>query len=321
VLADSGIDSTALRLAVGAVTDGLSGEVRRAAELAADPGMAVVVGHVGSRPSLLAAPVYGEAGLPMIVPMGTSRRLAQAGAHVFVMVPDDSVEGEFIAEFLADAHGARAVTIVYTSDEYGIGLRDGVADALARRGLRLVDAVPVGGTDCYQALDPYILLARASLRRGTPDAVVVAAPSFVAGCMVAAFRSLLPGVAMVMGDGAEPNAGYVARAGRHADSAWFIAFWHPQVDTARSRDFVARFRAVAGREPLASEAVWYDAIMLAVRAVREHRHRDRVQGYLAELGARRPAYEGVVGSIGFGAARRVPLVVLRYAGGATTVLR
>lgn len=323
VLADSGVDSTRLRIVTMRSESGLAGEVRRAARLAREPGMVAVVGHVSSRATLLAAPIYGDARLPLFVPSATSRRLGDAGAHVFLMAPSDSMEGEFIVGFLRAAFAVQSVTVVYVSDEYGVGLRNGVAAAAGRTGIRVIDAVAVAAADCpSDAADPYMVAARASLRRGRPGAVVVATPSQAAGCVVRAFRELVPGVPIITGDGAEPNAGFRLRAEAAADGTHFVAFWHAAQDPARGGDFIERFRAVAGREPFASEVVWFDAIMLAAHVTRAAGGRPaRALELAANLGGSEPAFEGVIAPIGFAAGRRLPLVVLRYRDGTTSVAR
>jgi branched-chain amino acid transport system substrate-binding protein len=320
-LADSGIDSTMLRFHVSVSGDGLAGEVRRAAELARVPGLAVVVGHVGSRGTLLAAPIYGDAGIPVVVPTGTSRRLRTAGAHVFTMAPDDSLEGEFIVDFVRRRLGAESVTVVYAPDEYGLGVRAGVEAAAALRSIRVVDAIPVSVNDCRGSrADPYALAARASLRRGRPAALIVATSSTIAGCVVRAFRAEQAGLRVVMADGAAPTQAFLDVAGSAADSSFFVAFWHSDLDSARSSAFRTRFRLLTGRAPEASEVVWYDALRLAADAALTAAGRPaRARDYLARLGEAQP-FHGLAGTIAFTPRRSLPLVMTLHAGGVTAMV-
>jgi ABC-type branched-subunit amino acid transport system substrate-binding protein len=127
-------------------------EVRRAERLASMPGVVGVVGHGGSRASLAAAPVYNEAGIVQITPISTSRLLKSAGPWTFNLAPDDSVEGGFMGAFVADRLGAGRVTVYYVNDEYGAGLRDGVVAELERRGVAVVDRVPMDLTSDFPTL-------------------------------------------------------------------------------------------------------------------------------------------------------------------------
>lgn len=319
-LADSGIDSTRLRFHVALSGNGLAGEVRRAAELARVPGVAVVVGHVGSRATLLAAPIYGDAGIPVVVPTATSRRLKAAGAHVFTMAPDDSLEGEFIVEFVRRRLAAASLSIVYAPDEYGLGVRAGVEAAAALRSMRVVDAIPVSVNDCRVRADPYALAARASLRRGRPDVVIIATSSTIAACVVRAFRAEQPGIRVVMADGAAPTAAYLEVAGPAADSSFFAAFWHAELDAARSAAFRESFRALTGRAPQASEVVWYDALRLAADvALRANGRPARARELLARIGGAQPVH-GLAGPISFAPRRPLPLVMTVYARGVAAMV-
>lgn len=321
-LADSGIDSTDVRFAIPTVNGGLAGEVRMAAELSRRPGVVAVVGHQSSRPTLLAAPIYGDAGIPLVVPTATSRRLRDAGAHVFAMAPDDSVEGAFIVAFARERLGAAALTIAYTPDEFGLGVRAGVEVAAAARAMRIIDALPVSESACRDdQADPYALAARASLRRGVPQVVVVATSTTIAACVVRAFRAEQRTLRFIMADGAAASDEFQRIAGPAGDSAWFVAFWHQDVDSTRSQSFRSRFRELTGRDPSASEVVWYDALVLAALAARDSRGRpSRARDALAAIGGDRPAYPGLAGPIGFAPRRPLPLVMTQLVSGATRLV-
>jgi len=284
-------------------------EIERAQRLAAEPGLVGVVGHAGSRASLAAAPVYNEAGIPHIVPTGTSRQLRDAGPWTFALAPNDSVEGEFIAEFVTRRLGARRVTIFYTNDEYGEGLRDGVDAGLARLGATVVDRVPFA----Y----PGDLAARidASLRRGIPDVVVAAMRWRATGRLTRLVTERVPGIRVVAGDGAMVLPRLADSAGPAADALFIVDFWVPDSSRA-SRAFVERFRRVAGVEPRGSHAMSHDALMLLAHAAREvGPDRGEIRRYLMSLGGSRPPYPGVTGPISFRPDRRPNLVMTRLVSG------
>jgi ABC-type branched-subunit amino acid transport system substrate-binding protein len=103
--------------------------------------LAGVVFHQGSRESLLLAPMFREAQVPLLLTSATSRRLRETGPWTFMLAPDDSAEGAFIGSFAAARLGAHSATLFYVVDEYGTGLRDGVMSALRERGVAVLDAV------------------------------------------------------------------------------------------------------------------------------------------------------------------------------------
>ena len=74
------LDSTALpRLTIVpwevVPTNAEGSETGQAERFASDPRVVAVVGHAGSKSTLLASPIYGAAGVPVIVPTATSRLL------------------------------------------------------------------------------------------------------------------------------------------------------------------------------------------------------------------------------------------------------
>jgi branched-chain amino acid transport system substrate-binding protein len=143
-------------------------EIQRALSIVARGPLVGVVGHGGSRGSLAAAPVYNDAKIVHIVPTGTSRLLARAGPWTFPLPPNDSIEGAFIAAFVRDVLRARTVVIFYVSDEYGVGLRDGVRAALAG------SPVSVRREQRYDLESDLGSLLQAAVQGGAPDVVLVA---------------------------------------------------------------------------------------------------------------------------------------------------
>jgi branched-chain amino acid transport system substrate-binding protein len=275
------------------------------------PGVVAVVGHPRSRGALLAAPIYGEAGLPFVAPTATSRRLRDAGPWIFPLAPDDEAEGAFIAAFALDSLAARRITVFYlVADEYGIGLREGIARALRARGVAPADEVGVLDDSDFERR------VAASLRRHATDAVVLAVRTPEALAIGRAVRRRLPRAPIVLADGVD-NAAYTGAAGEELGPVTAVAWWRPDSPDSASRAFVRRFERATGRLPRQHDAMYYDAFMVAAEAVRVAGGRpDAVRRYLRELGTSRPAWRGVTGPISFAPGRPTNLVMVRLTGAA-----
>lgn len=278
-------------------------EVRRAELLVAQRPLAVV-GHGGSRGSLVAAPVYNEAGIVQIVPTGTSRLLRGAGPWTYVLAPDDSVEGAFIARFARERLGARRAAIIYLNDEYGTGLRDGIKAALGD--VVLTRELRVGRESDLAALIDLAL-------RDRPDVLLAAvrAPTATAVMrLLAARRAELP---VIAGDGAVVLPDLALHAGPAAAGRLYAAtFWLPGRPDSASRAFEAALRRRLLREPTASDALIYDAVRLLAQAVREAGSEPAaVRDWLRSPS--RPPFPGVTGALAPGA--RPPLVMGVVRGG------
>jgi len=304
--------TTTIRIVYDSITEGdpPDVEVMRAQRLALIPDLVGIVGHGGSRGSLAAAPIYAAAGIPQIVPTGTSRLLAQAGPWTFVLPPNDSVEGALIGRFTAERFGVRRVALFFTNDEYGVGLRDGVVAELAQRGVVVLSQV---GVDPKSDIPT---LVAATLRREAPDAFIMAARNVETGRVARAAYGRVPHLRVVAGDGAVQLPSLVELAGPAADSIYVVAFWLPDVPDSMSRAFVARFRRITGRDPTPDDAMNHDALMLMAEGVRAvGPDRAALRRYLETLGQSRPPYHGVTGEITFLAGSSPRLVMARLRDG------
>jgi len=288
---------------------GAPGAVTLATRLTRVPGLVAVVGHADSRGSLFAAPVYDEAHIPLLVPTSTSRRLRTVSPWVFMMSPDDSLEADFIAAFARESLHTRTFAIFYDSDEYGIGLRDGLRTAFAARGPRpQVEepiALPCGSPETAEAS---ILRAAAS----AIDLVIIAGRTRDAACLGRRLSERVPRIRIIGGDGVESDTTFDRRFGSARAPFYAVAVWHAGVTDSASVDFARAFRRIVGATPHASQALVFDAVMLLAEATHAVGTRpEAVRRYLAELGGRRPPYHGVTGAVAFGSTVRRPLYMLR----------
>ncbi|MGH7567967.1 MAG: ABC transporter substrate-binding protein [Gemmatimonadales bacterium] len=292
--------------------------VARAERLGAIDGLVGVAGHGDSRSSLAAAAVYNTARIPQVVPIATNRLLAQAGAWTFMLAPNDSLEGHFIASFLARSLGARRVTLFYQNNDYGVGLREGVRAGLPQFGLQLLTEVGFDRTSDFPTL------VAAALRRGRPDALIVAGYSRETIGIARAVHALAPGLRIVAGDGVLAGFGLALAdsAGPAVDSLFAVAFWVPTAADSVSQRFVTQFRGIAGRDPAPSEAMLCDAILVFARTVRAvGSDRAAIRDYLRGLGRERPPVRGVTGAIAFAREAPVTLVMARIRRGRVERLR
>lgn len=267
-------------------------EVARARRMVETPGLIAVVGHSSSRGALAAAPVYNDAEVVQISPLTTSRHLAAAGEWTFTLSPNDSVEGAFIAEFLDERLRARTAALLYVGDEYGEGLRDGIAAGLAARGIRITSEFLYDGESNLETL------LRASLRPRVPDAVVVAGHPEATAEIARLLMQYAPGIPVVAGDGALRLPALPELAGPAIEQIYAVSFWMPDTTDSRYREFAGQFRQLTGNDPDPADVLTYDALMLLATAAREAgENPEDVRRWLLELGDARPPYQGVTGPI------------------------
>lgn len=85
-----------------------------ARELVADPTILAVVGHNATNASLAAAPIYQEAGLPMVLPTSMATQLTQWGSYIFRATSDSIAMAEAQASYL-QRKGYKKIAFCYDS--------------------------------------------------------------------------------------------------------------------------------------------------------------------------------------------------------------
>jgi branched-chain amino acid transport system substrate-binding protein len=292
------------------VGDSAQVEVRRAERLVADPSVMTVIGPSNSRGALAAGPIYNAAGVTQINPQATSHLLDRLDGRTLSLIPDDSLEGEFIGMFLADSLHAQSATIFFANDEYGIGLREGVEHALSSRQIQVSDKVP------FSENGPFQVLVRTSLRRVHPDVFVIAGRSTATLEIARALHEVIPGATIIVGDGAMVPERLATLGDSILATMHVVSFWAAKPGDTVAAEFCRRFRSVLGRDPEPADAYVYDGIMLTGAAVREvGANRDAVWEWLHSLGRTRPPFQGVTGPIAFNEPPLSRMVMVRIRDG------
>lgn len=114
----------------------------------------VVVGHLCSHSSLLAAGVYETADILMISPDSTHPRLTEEGrGNVFRLIGRDDQQGQVAADLLAERWAGRRIAILNDRTTYGEGLAAEARKRLRQHGvIEAIYDVYVPGAKDYSAL-------------------------------------------------------------------------------------------------------------------------------------------------------------------------
>ena len=276
-------------------------EADQAAQFSAADSIVAVVGHAGSKTTLLAAPIYREAGVPLIVPTATARELRGAGAGLFMLAPPDDSIGAYLADHAVDSLGAQRIGMFYIADPYGEGVHEGVMARMRARGDSLAGDAALSGTECGPSGTlAMTTLVRAFVRRVQPDAVILVLPQLATYC---AFRALVvaaPGIRILTGDSYVPTESGVRFTDDERSAVRYLVFWRQGSD-ALSRAFASHMRARTNEEPTAGQALIFDAFLLVAAAAREgYTTRAGIATWLSLLGTPgHPPFQGVTGPIDF----------------------
>jgi branched-chain amino acid transport system substrate-binding protein len=257
--------------------------------LARDPAVVAVAGPIYSGTTMASAKVYGDAGLPALATSATSPEISRLGPYIFRVASSDSANAVELAGF-ARATGLRTA-ILYSNEDYGIGLMRYFSRALAAAG-----STPVAEDPYLEEMPdfrPYLLRLKA---RGA-QMVFIAGIDQGARTLIPQAREVGLDARFMGGDGLEA----LKEAGPAFDGTVIGSLFHPDA-SAKAREFAAAFRERWHREPDSSAALAYDAVYLLARAVGDGAHsREAVRRYLEGVGRAGGSarFDGVGGPVAF----------------------
>jgi branched-chain amino acid transport system substrate-binding protein len=241
-------------------------------------GVVVIVGHLCSHSSLVAAAVYEAAGLPMISPNSTHPRLTEEGRrNVFRLVGRDDDQGRIAGDWLAAQADPALVAIVHDGSTYGRGLAERTRARLREHGVRerLFAAYPPAAADYLELV--------AAVRRTGARRLYVGGYGPDAGRILRTARDQGYAVRMVGGDGLSTREFWTAAADA-GDGTVFTARPDPRAEP-EARNVLDAFSALglgdlpSGLGAYAGVQVWAEAARRAgttsPAAVGERIHRGR----------------------------------------------
>jgi branched-chain amino acid transport system substrate-binding protein len=275
--------------------------IRIARDLADDPSVVAVVGHLTSSTSLAAGRVYGEARRPvvMVSPSASSPDLSGVNPYVFRICPTDLSHGAQLARFARQKVGAQRVGVIYVDDDYGRGLRLSFAAEFRNLGGTVVEEDP--SLSSTPSLEPYLARLR---QAGGVDLLMLATER--AGGELALREMSAIGVRWpTLGGDALTG---IEAAGPLAEGVRLSSAYLPDRPGERNAQFVAAYaRAYEGQRPDHRGAGAYDIVYLFARVLQDAgTDRRAIRDRLARTGRDLPAFEGVTGTIAFDGRGDVP---------------
>ncbi|MDX6770999.1 MAG: branched-chain amino acid ABC transporter substrate-binding protein [Elusimicrobiota bacterium] len=241
-----------------------------ARQIAEDPAVLAVVGHLTSGCSVDAARVYAAAGIPMITPSATAPVLTlqqESGGWpgervVFRLPPSDAVQGDALAEHAVKRLGARVFAVLHDRTAYGLGIAEAFTAGVEKRGGKVAVFEPVerGARDFSPALD--------ALDAGRVGALFYGGVYPEAGPLLRRARARGFSGHFLAGDGVK-SGDFVASAGPAAEGALLSVAGVPLEDLPSAADFAARYQARHGEPPRTFDHYGYEAARIALAAARK----------------------------------------------------
>ncbi|MBM9519090.1 ABC transporter substrate-binding protein [Desulforhopalus vacuolatus] len=259
-----------------------------AAQQAVKDGVVAVMGASWSSHSLAMAPYLQKMKVPMISSGSTNPDVTLAGDYIFRICFVDSVQGKVLARFTRnDLKAATVVIMQNITSDYSLGLTKIFAQNFTAGGGKVLAFLNYksGRTDFTDLLK--------AAQELNPDVLFIPEHS-ESGSVVRQAQDLGIKAKMLGGDG-WPCRQFYANGGQDIEEGYYTTSWNKDLDTAASRDFVARYSKVY--EVTDFSALPYDTAMLLFDAI--HRAGSVDRGAIRDAIAATKDFDGVSGKISF----------------------
>lgn len=219
-----------------------------------------IVGPMLSGTTLTAGPIAQEAGVPFITPAATAQAVSEIGDYQFRNVITNDVQAREMAAYAVQDLGMRRIAVMYTNNDYGVGLRRDFEEAVRANGGDVVAA------ESYLDGDTIFSAQLANIAARNPDGLYIAGYYTEAALIAqqAAFQGLnVP----IMGGDALDSPGLIELGGPAVEGVRFTSGFFADSDDELSREFVANYEAAYGRKPDMLAANAYDSARILIHVI------------------------------------------------------
>lgn len=223
-----------------------------------------VVGVIGSNTSsqsMVIAPLFQDAGIPMIATIATGIDVTGVGDYVFRVCFIDPFQGKLMADFALETLGAKtAVILKKPQSKYSVSLAHFFKNSFQEQGKIVWEA-----TYNPSEIDHSKTLLK--IKELNPDVVFIPGHGQDSGIIVKQAHALKLQSKLLGGDGW--GKGTLKIAGSEAaEGNYFTNHWHPLVVSEKSKEFVEEYSEMYGERLIASSAALaYDAVFMFAEAV------------------------------------------------------
>ena len=285
-----------------------------ALEIATQSRALLVIGHRTSGASIAAAPIYMEHEITAISGTATADALTENNPWYFRATYNNSLQAEFIANYISSILNYRTATVVATDDVYGASLKDAFIASSANLRMEITHQFDVDAESEDIDFDMADIVSELSVM---PDSgmVFLAMNAVNAAHFVREMRNSGFSLPVFGPDSInqqfpgyfEPDPVLKTRPGDFTDQIYATTSMIWDVANEDAIKFQNRFNQVYGVKPDSGMALYYDAVSIGLDAVASldgseadlGSSRKLVREYFASLNSRVNAFDGITGKIFF----------------------
>jgi len=242
------------------------GEPREALAIAqkviSNPKIVGMIGHFFSSCTFAAGPIYQEKGLPTVVVGASNPDIPEIGNYIFQAYPNSTDQGILMLDFCLKELGKKNLSILYSSDDYGVGLFEPTSERAREIGMNLVY------TSKYKAsgdLDFTPLLT--NVRESGADVLVLIGTYTPMAQMIRQMDLIGIDLPVVCTDGAYQYS-FIDIAGESAEEDVYIATWfHPEQKQEAAKNFIEAYTARFNKASNMESPLCYEGAKVLMNAI------------------------------------------------------
>ncbi|MFH2067310.1 MAG: ABC transporter substrate-binding protein [Pseudomonadota bacterium] len=288
---------------------------RQAALEAIQQNVVAAMGGSWSSHALAMAPVFQEAGIPMISPIATNPGVTAVGNYIFRTCFIDSFQGEMLAKFAHEYLKVRKVAILTNVDQiYSIDLSRQFAKSFKALGNTVVAEL-----DYVDNMQDFQELVQ-DLSTYDFQAVMLAGYSRESAQIIKTARIMGIGNIFFGGDGWSPLMQNYAKG--YLNNTYYLTHWHKELKDPKTRAFMKKIATEFHYSRVnAGMALSYDTVYLLAEAM--ERAQSTEPSKIRDALEKTSGFIGVTGNISFDEHRNPikPAVIVQFQDEQTIVVQ
>lgn len=295
--AKGGINGRPLSISVGDDQCDPQQAAAVAQKFASDPTIFAVLGHICSSCTLAGGPIYNAAGLTAMTVNSSNPTITEQGwKYIFRSTPTDAQQGVAIVDFATKNLRAKKVAMIYSNDDYGLGLKQSATAEISKVGASLV------ATETFiTGQDKDFSAQLTKIARAKPEVLFIlgqyAEDGLIAKQRVAAG---LGGIPIVLPAGAQHQE-FIDLGGAGAEGAYVAVFYNLAKDTPENKALLQKVAAKYNGDLPGEQVPWgYDGVYIFAQAIQMGATKQTMPEFLHKVN-----YKGLTGRITFDAKGQV----------------
>lgn len=249
-----------------------------------------IIGHWNSSCTLAARGIYEAAGIPVITDSVNKAITDGSSPHVVRVSLTDTAQATQLAEYAFKQMDAKRVAILYTANDFGVGLNNDFTDKFEDLGGTVATAETY-----FEGQSKDFSPQITKIKSSNADILFIAGYYTESALIARQARSAGLDIPILGTEGSSSEQ-LIKLGGEAVEGMRFTGFFHPDIEYPGTKEFVEKFTAKYDKEPDTYGALAYDSAKMILEGMKVNGvSREGIYKYLQEV----QDFPGVAGPITF----------------------